>query len=60
MESIDEQIKELIRKADNAQMTGNTEAMKEYDRQLKILRAAQMAEFKSVYSKDKPKKPKTM
>ena len=59
---IDEKISELIKKADAAQKAGNYELMKEYDRQLDILREEKMKIFKSIYSgeEEKEEKPKTI
>ena len=46
--NIDEQIAFLTKKADDAQKSGNYEAMKEYDRQIQILQKQKMEIFKKM------------
>ena len=58
-EKIDLKIAELTKKADSAQRAGNYEAMKEYDRQIKILQNEKMEMFKSIINDEKEEdKPK--
>jgi len=58
-EKIELKIAELTKKADDAQRAGNYEAMREYDRQIRILQDEKMEMFKSVIDSEKEEnKPK--
>ena len=58
VEDIDLKIAELTKKADAAQSVGNYEAMREYDRQIKLLQEEKMKIFKSIIDSEKEDKPK--
>lgn len=50
--TIEEQMRELTRKADAAQRAGNYELMREYDEQLEQLKAANFKLMQQVYEED--------
>lgn len=58
--AIDKKIEELIEKADVAQKSGNYEAEKEYDRQIKILQEEKLKLLKTIYEAKVEEKPKTL